>query len=183
MPLESGNSTYLRQRRVEVVDVMTQNAPCFTQSAPRLRPRTAAQTQEDPKGVGNPLELPDVPDHLARSVLGMDFLGLERDLVELRFAQSAILRSMPAILPCRASNGFLKVADGPRGTRAIQPLHFGGNLLDGMLELLHSVLFARQQRNGQGTDFLRKLLLQHRQWQDPSLRSRAPACPRRDNDR
>src|SRR5882672_10359943 len=49
------------------------------------------------------------------------------------------------------------------GASAVEALYLGGNLVDGMFELLHSILFARQERNSERTDVLRKLLLQHRQ--------------------
>ena len=60
-------------------------------------------------------------------------------------------------------NGFLKVVDRSCGASAIEGLHLGGNLVDGVLKLLHALPFARQEGDGQRTNFLWQLFLQHRQ--------------------
>lgn len=113
--------------------------------------------------VGNPLKLVDAPDHLARRVLRVDLLSFQCDLGEVALRPFASLAVNAGKLGVESINGFRKIADGPRRAAAVEALHLRGNLLDGVLELLHTLLFARQQRDGERTDFLGKLFLQHRQ--------------------
>ena len=153
----------LRQRRIEVIDVLTQNAACLAQPDDIRVRELRRKLGSDSKRVGNPLELPDVLDHLSRRVLRIDFLGIQRDLGEVPLRPIANLAVDAGKFAVEGINGFLKMADGSRGTAAVETLNLGGNLMDGVLELLHAVLFAGQQRNGKRTDFIRQLLLQHRQ--------------------
>ena len=173
----------LRQRRIEVVDVLTESTPCLPEPHNIRVRELRRELGSDSKRVGNPLELTDVPDHLARRVLRVDFLGFQRDLGEVAFRPFANLAINAGKFAVEGINGFLKMVDGSCGAAAVEALHLGGNLVDGVFELLHTLLFARQQRNSERTDFLRKLLLQHSPVPGPSSRSRAPACPPQGSDR
>ena len=56
---------------------------------------------------------------------------------------------------------LLKMVDRFGGAAAVEDLHLGGNLVDGVFELLQAFLLARQDRNSKRTDFNRQLLSEH----------------------
>ena len=63
----------------------------------------------------------------------------------------------------KAVDRLFKMINFASSTDSIEALYLRGNLEDGVLELFHAVLFARQKRDRERTNFLGKLGLQHTQ--------------------
>ena len=132
----------LRQRRIEVINVFTQSAACLAQPDDIRVRELRRKLDGDSKRVGDPLELPCALDHLPRRVLRVDFLNIQHDLGEVPLRPIVNLPVDAGKSAVEGINGFLKMANGSRGAAAVEALNFGGNLVDGVLELLHTGLLA-----------------------------------------